>query len=52
MWNATDYYNDTDPSEADGRVMPVQTGFTMDVAAITGICLAVLVLIGLVGKYI
>lgn len=49
VWNVTDYYNDTDPSAADGRVMPVQSGFTMDVAAITGICLAVVVLICLVG---
>ena len=52
VWNITDEYNDTDPSAADGRTMPADTGFTMDAASITGISLAVVVLLGLIGKYI
>lgn len=49
VWNITDEYNDTDPSAADGRTMPADTGFTMDAASITGISLAVVVLLGLIG---
>lgn len=49
IWNITDEYNDTDSLDVDGRTMSVQSGFTMDVAAITGISLAAVVLIGLIG---